>query len=188
MLKPILIAFLFITAVFNALAQDQQPKPTGKFDFENLKRDEAAFMDREGKKFIQPGLWTCLDGAIIDISKEQKPTILFLGFASCVPCRLLMTALSEVIQEKAYRNYSFIYLTFDSKGSINEEIDTQVQQHLKIVQVSKEYIAQHNLAMCYPTIFFLRADNTVDIIQRGGLTENKNQVKHWWRKELDKLK
>jgi len=165
-------------------------QPAKRFDFEQLKKDNAAFLDRVGTPFTPADRWLCEDSTYFDAGATGTPAVIFLGFSGCAPCRFLLHALDEVLPDKRYQQYRFAYVTFDEPATINKEFeDMSLEQEdkVKVITLSKEYIQANNMTRGYPTIFFVNADRTIAAIQTGGSADDKKAAIKWWREQLNNV-
>lgn len=185
-----IVVILFIS-VLNVHGQSNPKKNDSSFDASAFKKRMQVFINKKnGDTFAPIEEWKCINGTEFDLNKATTPSVVFLGFSSCVPCRFYLPIFAELATEKRYAGYNFIYITFNDSATIREEFKSEqiTDQNLKVVTLSKEYLHANNLAMGYPTIYFLNADKTISGVEIGGTTDNIKEARKWWRSELDKLK
>lgn len=178
------ISLLFSCLIFIADTHAQN----GRFDAKKFKKQQQAFENKAGTRFRQSSPWICEDSSNIDIHKLDEPFVLFLGYYGCAPCRVLMASLNHVLRQHNYKNVTFIYMTMDEVATINEELGSYKNlRRLRCVPVTSDYINQHDLAMNYPTIYFVKRNHIIDYLQTGGASQSGPEVDSWWRQHLDVL-
>ena len=180
----ICIFLLFLCLIFLADAQAQN----GRFDPKKFRKQQQALENKAGTRFRQASPWICEDSSIIDIHKLDGPFVLFLGYYGCAPCRVLMKSLDSILQQDAYKEISFVYMTMDGTESMHEELNPLKNlRRMHRVMVTREYINAHDLATAYPTIYFVKGNRIISDFKTGGPSEHGPEVDGWWRQHLNAL-
>jgi thiol-disulfide isomerase/thioredoxin len=175
----------------NVHGQSVTKKADSGFDANAFKKHMQSFINKKnGDTFGPIEEWECINGTYFDLNKVTTPSVVFLGFSSCAPCRFYLPIFADMAAKKQYDGYNFIYITFDDSTAIREEFSSAkvTDQNLKVVTLSKAYLNANNFAMGYPTIYFLNSDKTINDLEIGGTTDNLKAARKWWHSELDKLK
>ena len=179
---------LLFSCLLCASTSHAQPDTSSQFNIEQFKKQQLAFSAKTGSRFLQPDPWQCDDSTTLNTDGIKRPFVLFLGYYGCTPCRVLMKSLDEVLQDHTYDDVSFIYMTFDGSATVHEELDHYRNlRHLRRVLVTGEYITKHDLAMGFPTVYFVKQDHTIAYLETGGASENGAAVDQWWRQHLNAL-
>jgi len=179
------VSLLFSCLIFIADIHAQN----GRFDPKKFRKQQQAFENKAGTRFRQSSPWICEDSSTIDIDDIDGPVVLFLGYYGCAPCRVLMKSLDSVLQPDAYKDITFVYMTMDGTESIHEELNPLKNlQRMRRVVVTRDYINAHNLAMAYPTIYFINSNHMICYFKTGGPSEYGPEVGDWWRLHLSELR
>lgn len=182
------ISLLFSCFIFLAGAHGQDDA-SQRFDAKKFRKQQQTFENKTGTRFRQSSPWICEDSSRVDIENIDGPFVLFLGYYGCAPCRVLMKSLDTVLQAEVYNDITFVYMTMDGTESIHEELNPLKNlQRMHRVIVTRDYINAHDLAMAYPTIYFVKSNRIINDFKTGGPSEHGPEVDAWWRQHLDALR
>ena len=191
-MKPVKFAVLLFVVVFlNPDAVLAQDKKGGMDMVAYTKRAEQFFNERIGETFEPLDSWTTIDGEEFDLGQSHIPTILFLGFSSCPPCRQALPYFAELSAKEQYKNVNFIYITFDDSTTIRSEFKesgVNGKSKVKFISLTRKYLAMRNMAYYgFPTIYFLDAKNTLKLVDGFGKNNGPLNKEETWVKMIQSV-
>jgi thiol-disulfide isomerase/thioredoxin len=158
------------------------------FDAVAYKKTCKRFYDKKIGEVFQPvDDWISLNGSF-DLGAVVTPTIIFLGYASCQPCRAALPVFSDISTESKYSKFNFVYMTLDDTTTLKKELSELVNSgRVVAIPLSKDYINQMEIAIGYPTIYFINSRKVVKAIYAFGEKDGPIDSKAYWYTLLDAL-
>jgi len=161
------------------------------FDFNKQQQQMQLFMERRiNTTFPDIDTLQTLSGSPFYFNKINKPTMVYIGFDGCAPCRFALPLFIKTANEIKYKDYNFVYLSYDNAATIYDELKQQKAQDLKaikIVTIPHDLIDDDQLVIGYPTVYYVNAERKIKYVTMGGTTEGADKLRDEWHAKLDSL-
>lgn len=120
----------------------------------------------------------------------DKPSIIYFGADGCAPCRLALPIVAKISNDPKYKNYNFIYVTYDDSATIRKEFTSTSHidmSNMTILLTSLAEINDDRMVYAYPTVYYLDAHKVVKIVTVGGKMGDLEKVEADIRAKLDSV-
>jgi hypothetical protein len=182
---PIILAFLgTLSCITNAAAQDA---PKGRF-YHML---DSINNTRKGQKINLKGTYQTIDGKPINFNYLETGAFIYFGFYGCQPCRVELPVFMDMAVQ--HPNVYFVYITFDSKETIKNEVEEMTgkafkpAKNLYILSITREKLDATGLTAGYPTKYWIDRSETIQAYEFMGLNVGTNEVRDIWGKRVKDL-